>query len=206
MPPHPQTDPRLNRRRSSTGTTYLTSETEADLNQGGVSLLQLKFPQRAVPEYLHKAVINFRCKQFLDVDQVQRQFKEQLDRLETAQEKHRRDPATEHQDLSWSGNLLLIRGKISDIAQQMSRQCNEAITTYNASPDTNGNGIANKPIKAKMDFWQQMKTHNAGAIASPLPTSRVPPIPEGFRTKLKRRPWPICQRERRTSSAKNSKE
>ena len=140
---------------------YLTSETEADLNQGGVSLLQLKFPQRAVPEYLHKAVINFRCKQFLDVDQVQRQFQEQLDRLETAQEKHRRDPATEHQDLSWSGNLLLIRGKISDIAQQMSRQCNEAITTYNASPDTNGNGIANKPIKAKMDFWQQMKTHNA---------------------------------------------
>ena len=85
---------------------YLTSETEADLNQGGVSLLQSKFPQRAVPEYLHKAVINFRCKQFLDVDQVQRQFQEQLDRLETAQEKHRRDPATEHQDLSWSGNLL----------------------------------------------------------------------------------------------------
>jgi hypothetical protein len=43
----------------------------------------------------------------------------------------------------------------------MSRPCNEAITTYNASPDTNGNGITNKPIKAKMDFWQQMKTHNA---------------------------------------------
>jgi hypothetical protein len=62
-------------------------------------------------------MINFRCKQFLDVDQVQRQFQEQLDRLETAQEKHRRDPATEHQDLTWSGNLLLIRGKISDIAQ-----------------------------------------------------------------------------------------
>jgi hypothetical protein len=62
--------------------------------------------------------------------------------------------------LTWSGNLPLVRGKISDIAQQMSRQCNEAIVTYNASPDTNGNGIANKPIKAKMDFWQQMKTHN----------------------------------------------
>ena len=34
----------------------------------------------------------------------------------------------------------------------------------------------------------------SGAIVSPLPTSRVPPIPEGFRTKLKRRPWPICKR------------
>jgi hypothetical protein len=65
------------------------------------------------------------------------------------------------QALTWSGNLLLIRGKISDIAQQMSRQCNKAIATYTASPDTNGNGITNKSIKAKMDFWQQMKTHNA---------------------------------------------
>ena len=138
-----------------------TSETEADLNQGGVSLLQAKFPQRTVPEYLHKAVINFRCKQFLDVDQVQRQFQEQLDRLETAHETHRRDPANAHQDLTWSGNPLLVRGKIRDIAQQMSRQCNEAIVTYNASPDTNGNGIANRPIKVKLDFWREMKTHNA---------------------------------------------
>jgi hypothetical protein len=109
---------------------YHTSETKADLNQGGVSLLQTKFPLRTVPEYLHKAVINFRCKQFLDVDQVQRQFQEQLNRLEAAQETHRKDStqspaAPDPIDMSWRSNLLLARGKISDIAQQMSRQCND---------------------------------------------------------------------------------
>ena len=42
----------------------------------------------------------------------------------------------------------------------MSRQCNEAIATYNASPDTDGDGIANRPIKAKIDLWQRMRTNN----------------------------------------------
>ena len=72
--------------------------------------------------------------------------------------------------------------------------------------DVPGPGVARRDTLWGSPLVGPATPVGSGAIVSPLPTSRVPPIPEGCRTKLKRRPWPICQRERRTSSAKNSKE
>lgn len=86
--------------------------------------------------------------------------------------------------------------------------CN--LTTYVGvgcqAGDVPGPGVARRDTLWGSPLVGPATPVGSGAIVSPLPTSRVPPIPEGFRTKLKRRPWPICQRERRTSSAKNSKE
>jgi hypothetical protein len=109
--------------------------------KGLIAKLKEQFPQQSVPPYLFEAVERFEITQFVDIDEIQVRFNEQLQILEDTQRRFPlveteggRPGNTQRQFSTWStANPNALNMKIEDIIHQVSAMYEREVKNFNES-------------------------------------------------------------------------